>query len=707
MKAFLEEEHGRRRRVVESRARSSIGPTSVKAPDPDDTVAVASSSQPRPAQREQRSVGGRYMLLARIGAGGMGEVFKAYDPVLGRLVAIKRVFAAPTQGIDEHPLRREAQAIALLSHPNVIAVFDVGTEDDKLYMAMELVEGLPLGKWLERRKPKREAILDVFLQAARGLAAAHEAGLVHRDFKPSNVLIGDDGRVRVLDFGIARRLEHNVKPRKEAAPFEEERSFAGTPRYMAPEQFLGRDVDGRADQFAFCAALYEALTEHRPFDSSEGIVGLAQNVVAGRVQPVPEQLGLPSWLTELVLRGLRVDPSSRASSMHDVIAELERDRQGLRRTSLDGSSTDDLLAAFPPPDDPPTAARVLEVRERLEQAAELKRRGDFSGALEIAEVVLRQAAEVDYAPLQAAAAYTLGNLQHRTGDSASARATLYRSAELAAFAGDDWQVANVWVFLVRVVGHGLRRFEEAEALAQVAAVAIARLGDNASLRSRLANAKGRNLRDQGRTQEALRCHELALAIDEDTHGPDHPLVVVTLAHVAEALLEIERTSAARRHLRRALSICRAHERLGPTYATCLSLYGRALFGAGDIDESESALQSAREIFLRYADRRVDLGEVLSDLARCRLAREDASAAEAFARMALDAHLAGTFDPVRQARAQLVLAYAIDSAGGPSERRDALVAAARAACDDLGAAGAMTFARLDAWADPATTPRPRR
>ncbi|NUP09061.1 MAG: serine/threonine protein kinase [Polyangiaceae bacterium] len=686
--------------------------------NPEDTVVAASTAQPRPAQRDHTSMG-RYLLLGRIGAGGMGEVFKAYDPTLGRVVAIKRVFAGSSGSIEEQRLRREAQAIAQLSHPNIIAVFDVGTDDDKLYMAMEFVEGLPLGKWLQQKKRKREELLDVFLQAARGLAAAHEAGLVHRDFKPSNVLVGDDGRVRVLDFGIARRLDAEALSQRHPGtgdahvrtapqePLTQAGDFTGTPRYMAAEQFLGRPTDGRADQFAFCAALYEALTEQRPFDGGDGLIDLAKNVLAGRVLPIPDHLALPTWLEDLVLRGLRPDPTARADSMHDVIAELERDRQRLRHASLDGSSTEDLLAAFPPPEDPIVAERVRWVRERLEHAAELKKKGDFAGALALTEIIVRDAGDVDYAPLQAAAAYTLGNLQHRTGDSASARATLYRSAELAARAGDDWQVANVWVFLVAVVGHGLRRFQEAEALAQVAAVAIARLGENPSLRSRLANAKGRNLRDEGRTHEALRCYELALAIDESTHGADHPLVVVTLAHLADALLELERTSAALRYLERAVAICAAKKRRGPTYATCLLLHGRALFGTGALAEAEKSLEEARASFERYPDRRSDLGEALTELARCRLARDDAAGARDLGARAIDAHAAGTFDPVRRARAQLVLAYAVDAEGGSTTMRDSLLIEARRACDDLGPAGAATFARLDAWADPSTTPRPRR
>ncbi|MBL9028161.1 MAG: serine/threonine protein kinase [Myxococcales bacterium] len=565
----------------------------------------------------------RYRIVSKLGAGGMGEVFKAYDPALGRLVAIKRVFGASTER-EAQRLRREAQAIAQLSHPNVIAVFDVGTAGGELFMVMELVEGASLGRWLETKRPKVEAVLEIFLQCARGLAAAHDAGLVHRDFKPSNVLVGNDSRVRVLDFGLARRQGEDAAV--EAVELDDAQvilgldltkpgTVAGTPRYMAREQWLGKKVDGRTDQFAFCVALYEALTFRRPFAAEKGVASLAENVLAGRVLPIPPDLNLPSWLVALVLRGLGRTPEERWPSMHDVIAELEQDRRRLRHASTDGSSTEDLLAAFPPPDDDPTRERVLKLKGRLERAAGLKKKGDFAAALAEAADVAREADLVDYAPFQAASLYTLGNLQHRTGDAASARATLLRSAERAARAGDDWQLANVWVFLVGVVGLGLGRFQEAEALAQVAEVAIARVGDNPSLRSRLLNAKARNLTAEGRAMEGVRQLEIALALDEDTHGADHPLVAVTLASVADALLTLDRAAVARQHLERALAICRKHNKRGPTYATCLLLHGRALKRLGFKEQALQSLEEARSRLSRYPDRLPDVAEAEDEIAK--------------------------------------------------------------------------------------------
>ena len=592
--------------------------------DPDATLVVP-RSEAAPTLREQRLVD-RYVVVSTLGAGGMGEVFKAYDPVLGRLVAIKRVFSAEAGEREARRLRREAQAIAQLSHPNVIAVFDVGTADGELFMVMELVEGMPLGRWLEKTRPGLDAVLRVFLQAARGLAAAHDAGLVHRDFKPSNVLVGDDGRVRVLDFGLARRLDIEAPvddaddASGEPALLDQELTkpgtAAGTPRYMAREQWLAKPLDGRTDQFGFCVALYEALTWRRPFDADKGVVALAENVLAGRAHPISPDLNLPAWLVTLVMRGLAPKADDRWPSMHDIIAELERDRRRLRNAAKDGSSADELLAAFPPPEDEATRERVLKLRGRLERAAALKKKGDFQGALAEATEVAREANEVDYAPFQSASHYTLGNLQHRTGDPASARATLYRSAECAARAGDDWQLANVWVFLVGVVGHGLGRFQEAETVARVAEVAIARVGQNPSLQSRLLNARARNLSLEGRPMDAIRELEIALALDEDTHGAEHPLVVVTLANLADALLSMDRSAAARQHLDRALAICRKHNKRGPTYAGCLLLHGRALTRLGITGEATRSLEEAKTRFARYPDRAADLAAATDALAAC-------------------------------------------------------------------------------------------
>ncbi|MBL8939246.1 MAG: protein kinase, partial [Archangium sp.] len=204
---------------------------------------------------------GHYVLLEKLGAGGMGEVFAAFDPRLDRRVALKLLRAGSLSAEEgKARLLREAQAMARLQHPNVIAVHDVGTFGDRVFIAMEFVEGETLGEWLRGDHPWQQ-IVETFVEAGSGLAAAHSAGLVHRDFKPDNVLIGKDGRPRVVDFGLARQSTSTPSPTVPitpdavipdstlAAPLTRDGAVMGTPGYMAPEQIAGLPTDARSDQF--------------------------------------------------------------------------------------------------------------------------------------------------------------------------------------------------------------------------------------------------------------------------------------------------------------------------------------------------------------------------------------------------------------------------------------------------------------------------
>src|SRR5262249_4840316 len=178
-----------------------------------------------------------------------GVVYAANDPELGGQVALKLLKTA----LDQERLVREARALARVSHPNVVAVHDVGRWKERVFIAMELVRGRDLRAWLRERRRRWPEVVDVFIAAGRGLASAHAAGLVHRDFKPENVLISSEGRVAVSDFGLARGLEE--------AP---DGTVSGTLAYMAPEQAAGELADARSDQYAFCASLFEALHGARP-----------------------------------------------------------------------------------------------------------------------------------------------------------------------------------------------------------------------------------------------------------------------------------------------------------------------------------------------------------------------------------------------------------------------------------------------------------
>ncbi|WP_375771750.1 tetratricopeptide repeat-containing serine/threonine protein kinase [Archangium gephyra] len=287
----------------------------------------------------------RYTVLNRLGQGGMGEVVAAYDSRLDRRVALKLLRRDWDPGLSQHDLEtrmlREAQAMARLSHPNVVAIYDVGTlEDGAIFIAMEMVEGQTLRRWSEQAPRTWRETLDVYLEAGRGLAAAHEAGLVHRDFKPENVLVGKDGRVRVTDFGLARAGSTPEAPSNTPLPLPPgaldspltlQGTLLGTPRYMAPELLRAGPADARSDLFAFCVALYEALYRQHPFSGANQAES-TQAQLEGRVKPPPATSDVPAWVERTLVQGLRADPAQRPASMQQLVMALEVDLDARRRT---------------------------------------------------------------------------------------------------------------------------------------------------------------------------------------------------------------------------------------------------------------------------------------------------------------------------------------------------------------------------------------
>jgi tetratricopeptide (TPR) repeat protein len=271
---------------------------------------------------------GRYLVIEQIGAGGMGVVYAAIDLELDRKIAIKILRTdeanAHRRAVLEDRLIKEARAMAQLAHPTVVAVFEIGGFRDQMFLAMELVEGHTLARWLTAQPRSWREIVEAFAAAGQGLAAAHAAGLVHRDFKPANVLVGRDGRVRVTDFGLAQ-YGTSGSPRG---------GVAGTPSYMAPEQFRGEPTDARTDQFNFCVALYRALYDQPPFAGSQ-LDELAAAVSTGRPAPPPAISRVPRWLGRIVVRGLAADPEDRYRSMDELLRALRRDpHRWLRSTAL-------------------------------------------------------------------------------------------------------------------------------------------------------------------------------------------------------------------------------------------------------------------------------------------------------------------------------------------------------------------------------------
>ena len=276
----------------------------------------------------------RYVLLRVLGSGGMGTVYAAYDPTLDRNVAVKVLRSASASAESRARLVHEAQAMARMSSPNVVTVFDAGTFEDQVFVSMELVPGGTLTAWLREQRRSWREIVSTFEAAGRGIAAAHANGIVHRDFKPDNVLVDGD-RVRVADFGLAAPIAGDDMLAT-TSPVDRSLTItgaiAGTPAYMAPEQLEARSCDARSDQFSFCVALYEALYGDRPFGGAT-IEELRAEVRAGRVR-TPPRTAAPRWLRVVVLRGLAVDPAARFGSMAALLIELGRYRSRTWRWAL-------------------------------------------------------------------------------------------------------------------------------------------------------------------------------------------------------------------------------------------------------------------------------------------------------------------------------------------------------------------------------------
>ena len=329
----------------------------------DATLAEHFDEAPNPDGADSSFLGagtqiGHYIVLERLGAGAMGVVYSAYDPRLDRRVAIKLLRAHRRRGGAEAAqsrLLREAQALAKLKDPHVVVVHDVGRHDDQVFVAMEFVDGPTLRDWMLEEHGVDE-VLSVFLRAGEGLAAAHRAGLVHRDFKPDNVMLDARGRPRVMDFGLARAAGEEAEAYAVVSaslagtdalstPLTQTGAVMGTPAYMAPEQHLGLAADARSDQFAFCIALYEALYGKRPFaGSTVAQIGLA--VTSGNIIETPRDRHVPGWIKGVLHRGLNVEAKDRFADMDALLAALRDDPVQRRRRWLAVGASGGGLAAI-------------------------------------------------------------------------------------------------------------------------------------------------------------------------------------------------------------------------------------------------------------------------------------------------------------------------------------------------------------------------
>jgi Tol biopolymer transport system component/tRNA A-37 threonylcarbamoyl transferase component Bud32 len=291
---------------------------------------------------------GHYRIEREIGAGGMGVVYEAADVTLGRRVALK--FLPPELATDADRrarFKREARAIAALNHPNIVTLYSVEESHDLLYLTMELVHGKTLAELVPAHGMPLERFLAIAIPLADALAVAHQHGIAHRDLKPSNVMVSDDGRVKVLDFGIARAIAGEIVADR-LDTVTHERLVVGTPAYMAPEQAEGKPIDARADIFSLGVVMFEMLTGQRPF---EGGVFRPQTAPAGTPSPRDRRPDLPRQLARIVQRCVAIDPAARYQSALDLRHGLEEIKQDLESGEL---------ASAPRP-----AARVGHVRKSV------------------------------------------------------------------------------------------------------------------------------------------------------------------------------------------------------------------------------------------------------------------------------------------------------------------------------------------------------
>ncbi|MEM9461514.1 MAG: serine/threonine-protein kinase [Myxococcota bacterium] len=352
--------------------------------------ALARPTKARPTHSATGTFIGPYLVIDTLGAGGMGRVYRAFDRTLDRQVALKVLH----RGLASHDRTRlvvEARAMAQLSHPNVVQVYEVGDHRGQAFVVMELVDGQTLRQWMRQEpRPDWRTCVRVFRQAGAGLAAAHEHEIVHRDFKPSNVLIDPHGRVRVLDFGLALTTTESSTSRStddaHASDSQHSRKsidqrltktgmVVGTPAYMSPEQMRRAELDARSDQFSFCVSLFEAVYGQRPFEG-ETLDELQAKIRSGTTKPILRKTKIPTTLHEILMRGLAFDPQARWPSMKAVLDALERlvDPRRYRRWVLGASMGLGLTALGT------GLAYQAEITRQAEHARELERAKRCSGA---------------------------------------------------------------------------------------------------------------------------------------------------------------------------------------------------------------------------------------------------------------------------------------------------------------------------------------
>ena len=550
--------------------------------------------------------GVRYAPLQLLGAGGLGVVHAAADTELNRTVAVKRVRCCTQDGARSLARgMREAAMLAALRHPNIVEVYDVFTDGSEVCIVMELVEGVTVGRWLAARSRSASQILRVFRQAGEGIAAAHARRVVHRDFKPANVMIGADSRVRVLDFGLARSLaEETVSSCGTLAAVSDETSrFGGTRRYAAPEQRRG-EVTLASDQFSFCLSLYESLRGH-PFVEADPCRGRLEH------NTKPWLPGVSRRVRNAIERGLNVDPSRRWPSMRRLLAELSpkpRAHPALAAVVMALGGAAAFVAApnaqgeatAPPPAAVSTpiedAVPLARARAALAQSEASHAAGRYDAALSMATVAAERAEALQRPRLVGQALMRRGLALGELGRYAEEEGVLVEATWTAMAVGDDETVADAATALVWNLGAEQRRFEDAALWVRHARAAVDRLGQEGRQAAELHNTLGTVAVRAGRYEQSVGEFERALEIEKKTEGLE-VAAIITALNFGGALQRIGEHERARAVLEEAIASGR--DVLGPTHpriGAMLSNLGGVHVRTGDDERATARFKEALGIY---------------------------------------------------------------------------------------------------------------
>jgi tetratricopeptide (TPR) repeat protein/predicted Ser/Thr protein kinase len=516
---------------------------------------------------------GRYRIVKVLGRGGMGVVYEARDPTLRRSIALKVLRSALVEAMSQR-LGAEAQAMARLSHPNVRAVYDVGAVGGRPFIAMELVEGSSLAEWLAAEPRTAREILSVFAAAGRGLAAVHDLGIAHRDFKPSNVLVAEGGRVLVSDFGLAASIREETMP------------GGGTPRYMAPEQREGK-ADARADQYSFAVALEEALAGHRSFRRLRAALQRAR-----RAEPTERHASMRPLLDALAAgRSHRLRRAGLAASGL-VAVFLVIPRASSQPLLAPAAGTEALATAAWPETDP-------RVRPWLDAAAAHDREGEYEEALAALDEALRESDARGDEAGRAKALAGRGRTLDRLGHGEDAAAVLEDAFLLATRIGRDDIAAEAAAFRIGVLSQSLGRTDEALQWGRHAEAALERGALSRPERAHLHASMAGVHSARGEYGQARDRHRQAYDICRAEYEGDHPRTAMSLANLANAEGYVGDMAQAKRLQREAIAMFRRlHREEHPDVASSLLNLAVLLARDGDLTGAQPPVEEALGILER-------------------------------------------------------------------------------------------------------------